>query len=417
MDETGSTGDTKEFIGKAPSPSPSTGEGFNISPPLRGGDEGEGDVCGFTNDRISIFSKGNISGGHEILFSVIDHLPAFLYLQEKDYSIKLANRYFIERFGDHRDKTCYQIFHRSEKPCEKCPTSWVFNTKIPCKHEWEAPDGYIYQIYSSPFIDIHGNELVIKLGVDITNRKKMDEENIRVRNLESIGTLAGGIAHDFNNILTSILGNISLARMISHPENKVTHLLTEAETSSLQARDLIQRLITFAGGNRPFKMKVSIQGLLKGMVEFALGNSGVKREFSLPDDLWPVEVDVEQISQVISNLVVNAREVLPGGGTISVGAENYVVSPEHAIPLNAGRYVKISFKDDGAGIKKEHLQKIFDPYFTTKYMGYRKGTGLGLSVCHSIVKNHGGYITAESKLGAGTTFYIYLPAFPDGAVK
>lgn len=370
-----------------------------------------------TGGAENIFCVENSKGGHEILFSIIDHLPAFLYLQEKDYSIRLANRYFIERFGDHRDRTCYQIFHRSEKPCEKCPTSWVFNTKIPYKHEWKTLDGDIYQIYDRPFTDNQGNELVMKLGVDITGRKKIEEENIRLRNLESIGILTGGIAHDFNNILTSILGNISLAKMISHQEGRISTLLSEAEKSSLQARDLVLRLIAFADGSRPYKTKVPIKGLLKEMTEFALDNSSIRSEFCFSDDLWPVDADVEQISQVISNLALNARESLPNGGTLRIGAENYVVRPEHVIPLKAGRYIKIYFKDHGAGIKKEHIPKIFDPYFTTKNMGHQKGTGLGLAVCHSIIKKHGGYITAESEEGAGTTFYIYLPAFSGGVVK
>jgi PAS domain S-box-containing protein len=241
---------------------------------------------------------------------------------------------------------------------------------------------------------------------DITERKQLEEEQQKIEKLESIGTLAGGIAHDFNNLLTGIMGNIGLARRYVEPKSKTEERLLEAEKASLRARDLTQQLLTFARGGAPIKKLVSIAELIQDSTTFALRGSNVRCEFSLADDLWSVEVDEGQINQVLTNLVINADEAMPEGGILNIGAKNRVVTTRSALLLPEGNYVEITIEDHGVGIPKEHLRKIFDPYFTTK----QKGSGLGLSTAYSIIKNHSSYITAKSKLGVGTTFYIYLPA-------
>jgi CheY-like chemotaxis protein len=234
----------------------------------------------------------------------------------------------------------------------------------------------------------------------------MEDDILRLQTekMESISILAGGIAHDFNNILTAILGNITIAKMHINREDRSFKLLTEAEKASLRAKDLTQQLLTFSKGGAPVKKSVSISGLLKDTTEFALSGSKTSYNLCVPDDLWPVEIDAGQISQVINNLIINADQAMPGGGMITVHAENVTVGQnEH--PLQQGTYVKISITDEGIGIPHDHLQKIFDPYFTTK----QKGSGLGLAICDSIVRTHDGHITVESRLGVGTTFYIWLP--------
>jgi len=255
---------------------------------------------------------------------------------------------------------------------------------------------------------IHENNPVGLRGiiVDISERKKTERELLKIQKLESLGTLAGGIAHDFNNILTAIIGNISLAKMSVKPGDKVSKLLTEAERASLRAKDLTQQLLTFSKGGAPVKKTAFIADLVKESIDFALSGSNVEAEFSIPDDLWPVEVDEGQISQVIGNLTINAVEAMPEGGLIKVHAENITLDAEGIPPLKEERYIEIFIKDQGIGIPEEHLSKIFDPYFTTK----QKGNGLGLMTAYSIIKNHDGYITAESKIGFGTILYIYLPA-------
>jgi len=241
---------------------------------------------------------------------------------------------------------------------------------------------------------------------DITERKQLEEERQRVEKLESIGTLAAGIAHDFNNLLTGIMGNISLAKRHIEPEGKALERLEEAEKASVRARDLTHQLLTFARGGAPVRKTISIGELIRESASFALRGSKVRPEFTLPDDLWTVEADEGQINQVISNIVINADQAMPQGGVINIEAKNLVIKSRKVLPLPIGKYVEIAIKDRGVGISKEHLARIFDPFFTTK----QKGSGLGLATAYSIINNHGGYITVESKLGVGTTLYVYLPA-------
>jgi signal transduction histidine kinase len=240
---------------------------------------------------------------------------------------------------------------------------------------------------------------------DLIERRRMEEELLNARRLESIGILAGGIAHDYNNLLTGILGNISLVKHLLKSDKKVYGLLVQAEKASLRAKDLTQRLLTFSEGGGPVKKTMFIGQLLCDSVDFALSGSNVKCTFSIPDDLWAVEVDEGQMNQAIQNLVINAQQAMPEGGVLKLTAENCTVPGKDNLPLLDGRYVKVTVDDQGPGIPKELLPKIFDPYFTTKEMG----SGLGLATTYSIIKKHGGYISVESETGVGTIFNIYLP--------
>ena len=272
-----------------------------------------------------------------------------------------------------------------------------------------ARDGIKHPIddNGAPIRDHKGNITgVVLVFRDITEKRKMEEELLKARKLEAIGILAGGIAHDFNNILTAIMGNITLAKIYAKPGDKTHERLIDAEKASMRAKDLTQQLLAFSRGGAPIKKTVVISKLLESTALFALTGSNVRCEFSVPGDLWPVEVDEGQISQLISNLTINADQAMPKGGIIKVLAENVVVDAKEGLPLQKGKYIKISIKDQGVGIRKEHLQKIFDPYFTTKH----KGSGLGLATAYSIVKRHDGCVQVESEPGVGTTFNIYLPA-------
>lgn len=241
---------------------------------------------------------------------------------------------------------------------------------------------------------------------DITARKAMEEEQQKIAKLESLGVLAGGLAHDFNNLLTGIMGNISLAMMDIETDSETWECLQEADKASERARDLTQQLLTFSRGGAPVKKATSLAGLIKENTGFIIKGSGIKAEYDIPDDLWLVEVDTGQMSQVISNIVINARDAMPGGGNISIQVVNTSITENTSLPLTPGNYVKIAITDTGIGIQSNFFNRIFDPYFTTK----QKGSGLGLATSYSIIKNHNGTITVDSRLGTGTTFTIYLPA-------
>ena len=246
------------------------------------------------------------------------------------------------------------------------------------------------------------------IATDLTTRKQMENELLKAQKLESLGVLAGGIAHDFNNLLTAIMGNIGLSIMHLDAERDVVEWLKEAEYATVRAKDLTQQLLTFSRGGTPVTAVVAIGPIVAEAARFAVRGSRIRCELSLPSELWPVEADAGQISQVVNNLLINANQAMPAGGIVSVIGENVTMSEQAALPLQPGPYVSITVTDTGIGIAKEFLPKIFDPYFTTK----QTGSGLGLASSYSIMKKHGGYITVESRPGAGTTFTLYLRAIP-----
>jgi len=244
---------------------------------------------------------------------------------------------------------------------------------------------------------------------DIAERKKMQQELLKSRQLESIAALSGGIAHDYNNLLTAIMGNISLA-LAGIPEDEPMHeWLSQAQEASMIAKELTTRLITFSKGGVPKKETVNIAGLIQSATEFALSGSNVIVEFNIPEDLWCADVDRTQIGQAFHNIVINAREAMPDGGTVTVCAGNKTVMNDGAIQ-KYGRYVVVSIQDNGSGIPPEALDQIFDPYFSTKMMGDQRGMGLGLSIANSIIEKHGGQITIDAPQGEGALFHVFLPA-------
>ena len=241
---------------------------------------------------------------------------------------------------------------------------------------------------------------------DITEKKKLEQELLKAQKLESLGVLAGGIAHDFNNFLSGIMGNISLAKLEADQGEDIIESLDEALRVTSRASALTRQLLVFSKGGAPVKKTASISEVLRDSTVFALRGSKVKCEFNIAEDLWPVKVDLGQFSQVIHNLALNAVQAMPQGGNIRLHARNATLEALSGLPLEAGRYVKISMQDEGLGIPKEHLAKVFDPYFTTKH----RGSGLGLTMTYTTIHAHDGHITVSSEMGKGTTFRIYMPA-------
>ncbi|MBV9619295.1 MAG: response regulator, partial [Verrucomicrobia bacterium] len=253
--------------------------------------------------------------------------------------------------------------------------------------------------------EISGVVLVFR---DITERQRSEAERRKAETLEQLGLLAGGIAHDFNNLLTAIIGNISLASLLLPPDDEMATRLDDAKNASMRARDLAQQLLTFARGGAPIKKAASITKLIQDTVSFSLRGSRNRSVFGFDDNVAPAEIDAGQISQVIANLVVNADQAMPNGGTIYVNCDNfcYDVNDVQIPDLVPGDYVRVRIRDEGVGIPEKYLKRIFDPYFTTK----PKGNGLGLATAYSIIKNHNGLMAVESKVHFGSTFTVYLPA-------
>ncbi|MCK5841946.1 MAG: response regulator [Candidatus Sabulitectum sp.] len=254
----------------------------------------------------------------------------------------------------------------------------------------------------------HAGEIQTIDGIirDISTTKALEIETRKAQRLESIGVLAGGLAHDFNNIMTAVMGNISLAKVYASGNHRVQDKLEKAEKASLRASELTGKLLTFSKGGQPVRRITDIQGVLREAGSHAATCPEVKLIYDLPKDLWAVNIDETQIGQVVNHLVINAVQSISERGVIEITARNKTIGEDNVLSLDPGHYLKISVKDSGLGVPIEIQSRIFDPFFTTK----PKESGLGLAVVYSIVKNHGGRVTVESKRGKGSVFIFYLPA-------
>jgi signal transduction histidine kinase len=238
---------------------------------------------------------------------------------------------------------------------------------------------------------------------------QLKAEAQRVKHLEAIGVLAGGLAHNYNNLLQMVMGCVSLAKMNVETDSEAFTHLNMADSVSNDARELSQRLFIFSGGGSGLMRKMSLTPLIISCVGAALGGAAITPVFDLPPDIPQVMLDMTHMQLVITHLTANAVEAMPQGGMLQVSASVNSIPQESGLPLPPGDYVHITFSDTGIGIPPENLPKIFDPYFTTKKMSIIKGQGLGLSVCHSVIRKHGGLISANNSSDAGATFNIWLP--------
>ena len=257
-----------------------------------------------------------------------------------------------------------------------------------------------------------GEKCLLTCFIDITDRKRMEEELQRAQKLDSLGVLAGGIAHDFNNLLAGIFGYVDLARIMSK-DARITEYLESTIATMNRARALTFQLLTFAKGGSPVQKTTPIVTFIQETARFALSGSNISPQFKLAEDLRSCNIDKNQIGQVLDNIIINAQQSMPGGGTIEISANNVSFMENEHPPLMDRAYVKVSIKDHGVGIPKEIMPRIFDPFYTTK----TKGHGLGLATCYSIVNRHGGCIDVESQPGKGSTFHVYLPASLEGAAE
>lgn len=253
---------------------------------------------------------------------------------------------------------------------------------------------------------------ILVVNTDITEKKQLEAQLLRIQRMESIGTLAGGIAHDLNNLLTPILASIKLLKM-DLPEDKKKRLFKIIENSTQRGVNLVKQILSFARGIEGERTLILVHDLLKEVKELVQETfpNSIEIETQIETNLWPVSGDATQLIQVLMNCCVNARDAMPKGGTLSISAKNKVID-EVMVRSNreaqVGCYIKIAISDTGTGISTEVIDRIFEPFFTTKEIG--KGTGLGLSTALGIIKSHGGFMSVESQLDKGTTFKLYLPA-------
>lgn len=378
----------------------------------------EGKAAGLRGTLVNITERkaleNDLMRAQEFLQSILNNLPDPVFVKDERHRWVLVNDALCQFLGHKRDgfqgKSDYDFFPREEADVFWETDDLVFKTGVPHENEERITDAegrqHIILTKKTVFQDAAGKQVLLGSIRDITERKQMEEELLRIQKLESLGVLAGGIAHDFNNILTSILGSLSLAKSYLQPTDPIHENLEETERACHRAKGLTQQLLTFSRGGAPVKKTVAIGELVQEWSKFALRGTNVTSEFHIAEGLWPVEIDDGQMNQVLNNLVINAAQAMPRGGVVKLCAENVTIGEGALLPLPPGKYVKLSLEDHGCGIPAEILPRIFDPYFSTK----ETGSGLGLATAHSIIERHSGYITVESRPNVRTVFHIYLPA-------
>jgi PAS domain S-box-containing protein len=366
-------------------------------------------------------SEDRLRRSEEDLKSVLELMPVGVRWSTNDGVIEYVNRNFIERFGYTPDELptvdrWLSLVYPDPAYRRALVDDWNAdiaearrnNGQVPPREaEITCKDGTI--LHTLITASLTPNR-IIAIFTDITDHEHRRAELIKIQKLESLGVLAGGIAHDFNNILTAILGNISCARLfIGHDHQAAVTALREAERASKRAAELSNQLLTFAKGGQPLAKAVSVRKLIEESVSLMLRGSSARGVLRLADNLPAVTADAGQISQVFNNLIINAVQAMPDGGTITVRADRVTIPPRSRTGLEPGEYVKISFTDTGCGIPPEDQKRVFDPYFTTK----PQGSGLGLASAHSVILKHQGRIELYSEVGTGTTFDIFLPSSGD----
>jgi PAS domain S-box-containing protein len=383
-----------------------------------------GVVLVFRDVTVEYWMRKEMEHTNALLKAVVEqsHIPMVLATADEG-RIRLINQACLDFFGVpdenllnerlHAINRSWRIYTAEGPPLQLEMTPLVKALRGEATHAQELriedKDGNIRYTLAEG-VPIRNSEGAVIAGLmvfpDTTERKNMENERKKLQKLESIGTLAGGIAHDFNNILMGVFGGIELAKMTLPREHESYKYIEIAHQALGRATHLTKQLLTFAKGGEPLLELISLRYLINDSIQFNLSGSNINAHFDLPADLWPVFADKGQISHVLANLIINARQAMPDGGNLFVTVENVEHAAGSTVAPLSGDCVRISIRDEGIGISEKIRDKIFDPYFSTK----QSGSGLGLAIVHSIISKHNGRIHVDSIPDVGSTFTLYLPA-------
>ncbi|RKY64724.1 MAG: hypothetical protein DRQ08_07105 [Candidatus Latescibacterota bacterium] len=347
---------------------------------------------------------------------IFQSLGSATFILDPEFTILDVNRAILSTTGMSKEelvgRKCYEVFHGSRQPPDDCPIKEMLSSKKYSTFEREMETSFgTFLVLCTPIVQRGRIVSIIHSGVDVTERRKLEEQLRQAQKMEAVGRLAGGIAHDFNNILTAIQGFAELAMTKLKEDDPIYRWIKEIQGSAVKASDLTRQLLLFSRRHHMEMGPLDLNSLVEGMVRMLgrLIGENIALDVELSNELWLVRADRGGMEQVMMNLVVNARDAMPKGGTVRIRTENRHVDESYCEIYSyarPGRFVCLSVEDTGVGMDEETLKHIFEPFFTTK----KDGTGLGLSVVYGIVKQHGGWINVYSVPGHGTTFKVYIPA-------
>lgn len=363
------------------------------------------------SQKILEIKEKALAVSEERLRNILENSPFGMFEIDKEYNIAYSNKTMLKLL-DYAESDIFVfddlIFEKNKEDVLfhinqvfESGESARFTAKLKKKSGKILP----VEIQLSVFSYLDTRKMIITIS-DNTEKIRIEEYQLKENKLNSIGILAGGIAHDFNNILSAILGNVSLVKYSLNENDEAMSLILDAEKACNRAKNLTQQLLTFSKGGSPVKEETNIEEIIQESAKFVIRGSNCYCNFIINPDIWSVQVDKGQLSQVIQNIVLNAIQSMPSGGQILIKISNFKRDNENIPGLYHNKYVKISIQDQGIGITEEDLKHIFDPYYTTK----ETGNGLGLTICYSIIKQHNGIIDVSSEKHKGTNFNIYLPA-------
>jgi len=346
-----------------------------------------------------------VSMERQRLYNVLETLPAYVVLLDKDYKVPFANKVFRDQFGESHGRRCYDFLFKRNSPCDNCETYKVLVNNKPHRWEWTGPNGRDYDIYDFPFVEEDGSTLVLEMGVDITERKRAEKRARETADklkdterLAAIGATAGMVGHDIRNPLQGITSDIYLARteLASIPNSKekknVLESLNEIEKNIEYINKIVQDLQDYARPLNPTTEENDLKQIIERIISKNVVPKNVKVKVKIPDSARKIHADSYYLNRILYNLVNNSIQAMPEGGSLAIQARK------------EGKYIVIAVVDTGVGIPKENQAKMFTPMFTTK----SKGQGFGLPVVKRMVDSLGGFVTFESQEGKGTTFTIHL---------
>jgi len=349
--------------------------------------------------------------GRQMFFDVVDELPVYVYMQRRDYDVAYANKKTRAFYGEVNGRKCYEMFAGRGDPCPHCPTFRVFHTGEPVSWQFTDEAGRTFSIYDYPFEDEHGEPLVMELGVDITELKRVERELFQAQKMRAIGVLAGGIAHDLNNNLVPIIFNID------HALGKLSGTdmdapLSEALRAAYKAADLVEQVLEYSRQQQVPRSPLRLTPLARenlGLLQASLPEHvALTVDYAAENDR--ILANPSQVQQILLNLCRNAVQAMPDGGTLAVRLSNLRLESQRDAPhpgLGMGEHVVITVSDSGLGIEPANIERVFEPFYTSKKKS--GGTGMGLAVVHAIASGNGGAVHVDSTPGEGTTFTVYFP--------